>query len=109
MTDLELIKLAAEAMDLHFGDLPHQKNVPAEYEGPRITYDPLHDDAQAMALVKIFRLIIEPDGTCAECDYWAASWVNASNRKGSRSVAVRKAISINHAIVECVAKMQETK
>jgi len=56
--------------------------------------DPLHDDAQAMALVKRFRLQIDPHD-----EQWNVAAVGkaASLREG-----------LNRAIVECVAKMQQS-
>ena len=69
MTDLEMTKLCAAAMK----DFPHMVEIDGGlwfgYEscvGPK--YDPLHDDAQAMALVKKCKLqIAYGDGR------WAAS------------------------------------
>ena len=47
MTDLELTKLCAEAMGIEISPVRHG-------DGDFSLYDPLHDDAQAMALVKKF-------------------------------------------------------
>jgi len=68
MTDLELTKACAEAMgirvkliaepEFHYSDCPYY-SIPTLSEAPNPKYDPLHDDAQAMALVKKFRLNIE--------------------------------------------------
>jgi len=92
MTDLEMTRLCAEAMGYrgegisdHWGGLP----IFASEIG---AYDPLHDDAQAMALVKQFGLQLHQrfDGT------WLVTWRPLE--------AERK--SLNRAIVECVAEMQ---
>ena len=57
MTDLEMTKLCAEAMGIKASDWDN------EYHGSippaKPPYDPLLDDAQAMALVKRFCLDIE--------------------------------------------------
>lgn len=112
MTDLEMTKLCAEAMgiacevntDSHGSEFV--EIIQARNPGNGGEYDPLHDDAQAMALVKRFLLILEPDDSCPECSYWAATYINHSKEKGTKSVAVRKAIDLNSAIVECIAKMK---
>lgn len=105
MTDLEMTKLCAEAMDLEF-----EGTRPAPYEGPGIDirfgpadgprriewYDPLHDDARCMALVKKFGLVILHEHTPQK---WSVSfeyqYPGVSND------------DLNRAIVECVAKMQQ--
>ena len=109
MTDIELTKACAEAMEIRFvvwqgvcwmGRLGDREAI----------YDPLHDDAQAMALVKRFLLVIEPDGNCPECQYWAVTWINKSRAKGMRSITARKVPDpLNRAIVECCAKIQAAK
>lgn len=93
MTDLEMTKLCAEAIGKSFSIFGPGANIQGGYEesgyviltaddGP---YDPLYDDAQAMALVKKFPI---------DC-------LNAMCREGSKD--------FNRAIVECVAKMQIAK
>jgi hypothetical protein len=62
------------------------------------SFDPLLDDAQAMALVKTFKLCIDPmseDGT--DC------WVVWHPSKDARNLG---GADLNRAIVECVALMQ---
>lgn len=60
------------------------------------TYDPLHDDAQAMELVKVLRLTVEPltDGE------WQVSqgghWGHCEDGK-----------DLNETIVRCVAKLAQ--
>jgi len=100
MTDLELIKLAAEAMDLHFGDLPSQRNVPAEYEWPRITYDPINDDAQAMALVKKFQIMCKPMPGGV---WYAYCWMPPAAEIWGEDA------DLNRAIVKCCSSMQLEK
>jgi len=101
MTDLEITRLCAEAMGVsvheyqdgslyHFGGL---------CEGGIEDYDPLHDDAQAMALVKRFNLAIEP----GEYNIW-----RVQGREGMYLDKVIKdshtsSKSLNRAICECVA------
>ena len=83
MTDLEMTKLCAEAMGPSGRD--------------ERTYDPLHDDAQAMALVKKFQINI--------------AWyeVNMPRPTFEPTVYMWRKKDLNRAIVECVAKMQAAK
>ena len=81
MTDLEMTELCAEAMGVPLMG----SNVPL--------WNPLHDDAQAMALVKKFAL----DIVCA------GQWQVSRSRRGD-TTAVNA--DLNRAIVECVAKMK---
>ena len=63
MTDIELVKRCAERMgievhliaepEFHYADCPYYE-IPELSEAPNEKYDPLHDDAQAMQLVKKF-------------------------------------------------------
>ena len=55
MTDLEITKLCAEAMGVDFSK-GYATLMCMECDEYGITYAPLHDDAQAMALLKRFRL-----------------------------------------------------
>jgi hypothetical protein len=89
MTDLEMIKKCAEKMgiDAKFCETPIYSK--------RGKYNPLHDDAQAMALVKKFVL------SCRR-EQWSEGWtwvVYSSHAKFSRNK------DLNRAIVECVAKL----
>ena len=99
MTDLELTKLCAEAV----GADVFESEVP-EYSG-RLwikvndfmrkvhPYDPLHDDGQAMALVKKFHV-------------WVGGWLNDDMVSVSMDGKYLSAANtLNRAIVECVAKM----
>jgi hypothetical protein len=101
MTDLEMTKRCAEAIGAgpeasHGKVAIYEKNDDGSLT--QHDFNPLHDDAQAMALVKRFdlnvwrgadtwRVIGGPTGD--EGDTWGAD--------------------LNRAIVECVAKMQSQK
>jgi hypothetical protein len=106
VTDLEMTKLCAEAMGFDMvieqgavlwnGDMPQwyaQKvgRQPQDVE----SWAPLHDDAQAMALVKRFRPNISGGG-----DTWSAYIDRKLQSFGARHA------DLNRAIVECVAKMR---
>lgn len=105
MTDREITRLCAEAMGLWFG---HSKSDDTDnlyvsstgIAGPWVVYDPLHDDAQAMQLVKKFQLAVYwiPDAEGG----WAASY------DFGPSVSACDA-DLNRAICECCARMQLDK
>lgn len=107
MTDLEITRLCAESIGSYFiGEwskaTPPQfsSSLAVQYSAADkfINYDPLHDDAQAMALVKKFGVEIH----CRrDRNGWYASIVEG---KGMTPHA-----DLNRAICECVAKMQEAK
>ena len=105
MTDLEMTRLCAEAMNYETfvadgwlrsrkikGKLI-RKGLEYLFEHNGAVYDPLHDDEQAMALLKKFRPSIEPleDGS------WFADMFGGE---------YAEATDLNRAIVECAAKMQ---
>ena len=106
MTDLEMTRLCAEALDLlveydHSGVRLLVGNDVGGYN--RYDYDPLHNDTQAMALVKSYSLKIyqRDDGSgdphalwdvCGPDENWGAVSDN-----------------LNRAIVECCAKTQVAK
>jgi len=106
MDDLTITRLCAEAMGVsvheyqdgslyHFGGL---------CEGGIEDYDPLHDDAQSMALVKKFDLSIWGKSYSAgEWKYHAEFCVS-----GEASDAILgHGLTHNRAICECVAQMQK--
>ena len=101
MTDLEMTRLCAEAMKLRneyrskLGGL--FVFVTDEYGEQWSHYDPLHDDAQAMALVKKFELQLSSGA------FHPMKWTVWREFKSAESV------NLNRAIVECVAKMQAAK
>jgi len=94
MTDLEIIRLCAEAKGLDVqdqrGGLILADEILHIYTGRR--YDPLHDDAQAMALVKKFP---------AEC--------LSALQDYAHEHLMGRPLDLNRAICECVAKMQAAK
>lgn len=98
MTDLEMTlemtRLCAEAMGLEWvADwLVCPKGDDHDYSDT-YGYDPLHDDAQAMALVKKFKLILARRHVMSD----------------DNTVTVFRDQGENRAIVECVAKMQAAK
>lgn len=119
MTDLEMTKLCAEAaevwkiahewyptmtLDATFkgveirGDACYLVPTNPMRQDPKI-YQPLHDDTQAMALVKKFTLHI------SRSDKW---WI-AFCPNGADSGFTGDNPDLNRAIVECVAKMQVAK
>ena len=97
MTDLEMTKLAAEAMGLTVGLNKYIGNwytVDKDHPNEAIPYDPLHGDAQMVALVKKFRLL-----TMCEANIWLAMHGKVEARNAD----------LNRAVVECVAKLQSAK
>ena len=105
MTDLEITKRCAEMVGITIAHVQDGKTYfvyhPMSEAIPKFNlFDPLHDDAQAMALVKKFGLRIGPTPDGAFNVLWGTKisdeiWINSSN--------------LNRAICECVAKMQESK
>lgn len=99
MTDLEIVKKCAEKMGVS-KRLWNGLNV-AMIDGTEFTYrkwNPLHDDAQAMALVKRFNLDIDwkpPRKTVTVQPSDCASSVTMHFSNGD----------LNRAICECVAKL----
>lgn len=108
MDDLEMTKLCAEAMgwrgdgfiaEYRGGPLV-LRVIPDEAKGYAIPYDPLTDDAQAMALVKQLGLDIEYLGNTGYSKDTGNMWDVTAIAHDARSS------DLNRAIVECVAKMQ---
>jgi len=102
MTDLEMTKLCAEAMEI--GGKWHEANGKLHiYEGKlHGDYGPLTDDAQAMALVKRFNIQLAkslPTPKHEGGEFWFASI------RGKDAMST----CLNRAIVECVAKMQANR
>ena|SRR3990167_5641465 len=98
MTDLEMTAACAEAMDMKVRFIPSAQGTPWYYQTqqPYECYDPLHDDAQAMALVKTLQIdVVRRRQTNGDDDVWH-TWKSES-------------ANLNRAIVECVAKMQKAK
>lgn len=112
MTDLEMTKLCAEAMgyeDILSGPAPGYSDVKIVSFSSQFSsihfhgragfpYNPLHDDAQAMALVKKLGVEIGWTGYAHSMDWTVeVNGVEIVNK------------NLNRAIVECVAKMQKDK
>jgi hypothetical protein len=94
MTDLELVRACAEAMG--HTDITHYTGriYARDSEGLRV-FDPIHDDAQAMALLKRFPIaisVLRGGGWTLACDATGA-WASYTD--------------LNRGICECVAKMWE--
>jgi hypothetical protein len=97
MTDLEMIKKCAEKMGVDAVELNGRLAIPYEHiTDVQTYYDPIHDDAQAMALVKKFVILIG-----VHSGYWTAFIPSVG-----RSIHNK---DLNRAIVECVAKMEQSK
>lgn len=86
MDDLTITRLCAEAMGWPKGAVCHPDSL--ILDGDTKKYNPLHDDAQAMALVKKYP---------AEC-------IKAIDEELGQTIP-----NYNRAICECVAKMQQSK
>ena len=96
MTDLELTKACAEKMGLPYRIWCEGQDHAAVLIDDSVTYRPLSDDAQAMALVKRFKLDINQAHLAADAPWWRINYgrvVGVSDR------------DLNRAIVECVAKL----
>ena len=123
MTDLEITKLCAEAMGWkHLGAIGHDQ--PEEHptklwclsggndwwqnpEGSKVCGrcesipDPLHDDAQAMALVKKMRLSIVDPSRSISGKEWGVD--------GADDIYNAASDDLNRAICECIAKLRQAK
>lgn len=93
MSDLEMTKLCAEAMRFQVGGRCGDAAILVDGMATTI-YEPLTDDAQAMALVKKFRLLVDGGN---------AQWCVHGDTAGSGSINE----NLNRAIVESVANMQK--
>ena len=103
MTDLEITKLCADADGDAFCTTPPNWSEEGLWcfadgapDSKGFYYNPLHDDAQAMALVKKFEVWISRTNT----RYWEVFCA------GSGKVF---SDNLNRAICECVAKMESNK
>ena len=119
MTDLEITRACARAMG-YVGLKPLRELCPwmeascALYDPssledgqPTFVFDPLHDDAQAMALVKKFHLQINIWNELSTArGLLEAGWWRVDSQ--SQNVTARHG-DLNRAICECVAKMKAGK
>ena len=116
MTDLEITRLCAEAMELKqhlypLADLYKEAtNISAlcssnyfDYPDEGLFYDPINDDAQAMALVKKFGLSI-----CAPSPH-DKDWQALKVWTGDSTTPSAFSQDLNRAICECVAKTQQAR
>lgn len=92
-SDLEMTKLAAEAMGYTDDDV-YSDGLDLMFRNGK-QYVPLHDDAQAMALVKKFHLEL----TCGLHDVWIAS------NRGTTDYVSGNSDNLNRAICECCTNM----
>ena len=107
MTDLEITRLCAEAMKITYeiGGENDDGDALVWIDKRRngLEYTPLHDDAQAMALVKRFGLNITghsiDDGSTEPWCVWLPRSLGG----------VVEAEDLNRAICECAAKTQAAK
>lgn len=110
MTDLEIIKRCARAMGLEicFVNKEDQEISVVGQDGFDCLYDPLHDDAQAMALVKRFglHLSFEPEEGNADVMLWTVEHRLDPKYGG---ISFYSDLDLNRAICECVARLQEVK
>ena len=109
MTDLEITTLCAEAMGYVIAsdgkatnlvlmvEIPHHAMLPRYAE----QYDPLHDDAQAMALVKKLKISVAylQDYVSGDFFWYCNHQMNSQTRSPD----------LNRAICECVAKMENAR
>jgi hypothetical protein len=98
MSDLEITKACAMAMG--YGEFEWKtpgiltgSNIPISLPSGAIQYDPLTNDAQAMALLKRFPV------TCVDALDNLVQW-------GPHTDADRQGLDMNRAICECVAKLR---
>ena len=96
LSDLEITKLCAAAMDIELRQIGNDLWTAAD---ECVLYDPLHYDEQAMALVKKFKLIIE----------WETTWWVTECESGVKDAVGAHNDNLNRAICECVAKYQRAK
>ena len=102
MTEVEMVELCAEAMGYEYVVVSNntpQHTIRRRFKvGVNESYYPLTDDADAMALVKRFMLVVDAFSGIAMFPF-----DDATNYKTFSDE------SINYAIVECVAKMQKDR
>jgi hypothetical protein len=94
-----MIKKCAEKMGFSFYEIDGRVRLEGRYAISG-DYDPLHDDAQAMALMKKFNLNL--NHTLPSPENHTGDWV-VSAHKDMNTYGCSG--DLNRAIVECVAKM----
>jgi hypothetical protein len=114
MSDLEITKACAMAMgmcvveariDTYHGSRVRAFPVRTDHQAApsAILYDPLHDDAQAMELVKKF--ILDANWSWGAKKWCAVSWGEQTDDRGTDMLAEAQSTDLNRAICECVAKL----
>ena len=99
MSDLEITRLCAAAMGIPvFEDAEIGGHIYSSLDGD--TYNPLHDDMQAMALVKKMQLFIMPE-------HEGLAWLVSDKNDHEQFQAGDD--DLNHAICEVCAKLQQAK
>jgi len=105
MTDLEITRRCAEKMGFAWCETGEDWD--RLVRGPKKMavanqYDPLHDDAQAMALLKKFHILLHCDlvNTSHVDEEWLWGVVSQDHTFGTES------FDLNRAICECVAKIE---
>lgn len=105
MTDLEIVRACAMAADLSCYEVsdnePRHSIRLSGSHSPENEYWPLENDAQAMALVKKFKLNISSWGT-GLFTVWDQRGFNERYESNHYN-------DLNRAICECVSKMQKEK
>lgn len=99
MTDLEMIKRCAETSGIEVFEHADQLWCNFRNVGNQV-YNPLTNDAQAMALVKKFTMLLMIDYDAAENEIWSVTAWNGNAGEWTRHY---KNADLNRAIVECVA------
>ena len=113
MTDMEMVRLAAEAMGYDVDDEDAERglwcHLPAQHG---VWYRPLHDKAQAFELVERFWIQIQSWGPPVSKFRASIPQLYGKDRRGNWSESVDDvevdSKDISRAIVECVAKMTQT-
>lgn len=98
--DLEITRLCARAMNYSLEFWSVSLWFPADGNVHAKRYDPLHDDAQAMALLEHLRLCAEP---------YADIWFVRTSTGKHESAGGGLNGGLKRAIVECVAKLQASR
>lgn len=121
LNNFEMTKLCAEAMGLKLLPAnPHTvEHGGIHYHGLMMSvseqclfiqsgaYNPLADDAQAMALVKKHGLTLDPRDDVPPFAFWRAAVVPLDGNWEKQIYA--EGADLNRVIVECVAKLQATR
>lgn len=110
MSDVEITRLCAKAMGYAEHHHATDKIAWTSFDGAGEIYDPLHDDAQAMALVKRFHLSIAIWDSLYESE---SGWWRVDRQQktaiGPMHATTTRNKDLNRAVCECVAAMQKAK